>query len=185
MSMRCCFRYDDGNYCQAWAMRNSRFCNNHQPRGLNDPGTYSRDGWPMLHPIARLATPSDLFDLIRETLNAIRMGRITPSQAFAVSSVAGRWLEVYDKLEWEERLHALQEQILPSLVDAESAAHAEREAKLTAATQEQPDPELVPPQQGLAEAAPPAPVDTRPFDVVLEELVGEALRSQAAAHKSP
>lgn len=35
-----------------------------------------------------VATPADVFDVLRETLNAVRLGRIVPAQAYAVGYVA-------------------------------------------------------------------------------------------------
>lgn len=133
---RCFFRYDD-TYCKRWAQRGSRFCYNHQPQGEGGIGYgqgsgHSAEGWPQLHPHARLATPSDVFDLVRETLNATRLGTVTPGQAAAVSSLAALWLKLYEKLQAEERVYALSSQIIPTLVDAESAAHLERLQRHTA-----------------------------------------------------
>jgi len=131
LNTKCFFRNDEGEFCKRWAQRGSRFCYNHQPQGEGGPGIgygsgHSAGDWPQLHPHARLATLSDLFDLVRETLNATRMGTVTPGQAAAVGSLAALWLKLYEKLRHEERLYALSAQIIPTLVDAESAAELER-----------------------------------------------------------
>jgi hypothetical protein len=134
MSLKCCFQYDDGTFCKKWAKTGSRFCHNHQPQGASGPRPdgHSLEGWPALHPFARLAMPADLFELVRETLNATRMGKVAPAQAHAIVALANVWLRIHEKLEHADRLYALDKQILPSLVDAESAAHAERVAAQTA-----------------------------------------------------
>jgi hypothetical protein len=132
MSLKCLFRYDDGSYCKRWAQKDSRFCYNHQPQGLDGPGGTD---WPSLHPFTRLATLSDLFDLLRESLNAARMGTMPAAQAASICSLATLWLKTYEKMESADRIYALSHQILPTLVDAESAAHAERLAAATAETE--------------------------------------------------
>jgi hypothetical protein len=132
MSLKCLFRNDDGSYCKRWAQKDSRFCYNHQPQGLDGPGGTD---WPSLHPFTRLSTLSDLFDLLRESLNAARMGTMPTGQAASICSLATLWLKTYEKMESADRIYALSHQILPTLVDAESAAHAERLAAATAETE--------------------------------------------------
>lgn len=134
MALKCLFRYDDGSYCKRWAQKESRFCYNHQPQGLDGP--YGND-WPVLHPFVRLAELTDLFDLVRETLNALRMGTMPPAQGAAIISGCNFWLKLYEKIEVGDRLSALRNQVLPTLVDAESALHAERLAASTEATARQ------------------------------------------------
>lgn len=123
MSLKCYFRFDDGSYCKRWAQRESRFCYNHQPQGLDGP---FGSQWPTLHPFTRLATLGDLFEFTRETLNALRMGTMPPSQGATIISACNFWLKVYEKMQVGDRLSALRNQVLPTLVDAESAIHAER-----------------------------------------------------------
>lgn len=134
MSSKCFFRYDNGSYCKRWAQKESRFCYNHRPQGLDGP--FGAD-WPSLHPFTRLGTLGDLFDFIRETLNALRMGTMPPAQGAAIISASNFWLKLYEKMEVGERLNALRNQVLPTLVDAESAAHAERLAASTETTDRQ------------------------------------------------
>lgn len=130
MALNCYFQYESGRFCKKFAMTGSRFCNNHQPRGQSSEGQLDPAGWPQLHPHLRLATPNDLFDLVRETLHATRTGAVTPSQAFAIGSLSTIWLRVYDNMLAAQRLRALQRQILPSMVDMEFSEAAEREARL-------------------------------------------------------
>lgn len=136
MALNCYFQYENGRFCKKFAMTGSRFCNNHQPPPALDPAAIPRRDAPgspvasQVHPHLRLASPSDLFDLVRETLHATRTGALTPSQAFAISSLCTVWLRVYEGMRAHQRLTALQQQILPSLVSAEAAAAAEHEARL-------------------------------------------------------
>ena len=144
MALSCYFQYDNGRFCKKFAKTGSRFCHNHQPpahladSALTQSDAGPSDGlapasaWPQVHPHLRLASPTDLFALVRETLHATRTGAVTPSQAFAISSLCTVWLRVYDGMLGHQRLEALQHQILPSLVSAEAAAEAERLARLTA-----------------------------------------------------
>ena len=121
-SSKCAFQSTDGDPCKRWANRGSRFCNNHQPSfplGFNQ--------WKKVHPLAKLETPNDLFDVIRETLNATRQGRISPKQAYAVGYLAKVWLEVHRRAQEWLRDKALFQQMLPTLVDAESAAELDRQ----------------------------------------------------------
>lgn len=130
---KCFFRYPSGDYCKRWAQHGSHFCFNHQPQGASGPAPGvnrpTPDGWPSLHPHVRLAMPIDLFNLVRETLNGVRMGRVPPGQAMAISALCGWWLKLYEKLDQDARLHAMQAQILPTLVDAETAAREEQIAR--------------------------------------------------------
>ncbi|MGH9790168.1 MAG: hypothetical protein ACRD5W_03065, partial [Candidatus Acidiferrales bacterium] len=94
-----------------------------QPQGLDGP---FGSQWPTLHPFTRLATLGDLFEFTRETLNALRMGSMPPSQGATIISACNFWLKLYEKMQVGDRLSALRNQVLPTLVDAESAIHAER-----------------------------------------------------------
>ena len=62
MSTRCLYRLPDGNFCRRWASPGSRFCAHHQGSTAQLPAGEGAE----LHPLARLTTPADLFDLIRK-----------------------------------------------------------------------------------------------------------------------
>jgi hypothetical protein len=134
---RCAHRHADGEHCGRWPSPGSRFCYLH--RAAN--GAASQPG----QALARLATPADLFDVIRETLHAVRFGRIQPGQAYAVGYLAHLWLGVYRQLACDDREAALQGGLLDDLVahDADSLAAA-------AATPVDPIPPL--PDSPVAEA---------------------------------
>jgi hypothetical protein len=156
MALRCIFRYDDGSYCKRWAKKDSRYCHAHRPPAFRS----AQPAWPGLHPFTRLAAPTDLFDLLRESLNAARMGTMPPGQAASIATLSYAWLKAYERLSQYERVQALEAQILPTLLDASSAAEAERLAAATDETERAAD--LIAELDHIAangpEAEPPAPV---------------------------
>ena len=79
-----------------------------------------------LHPLARLTTPEDVFDLVRETLNAARLGRIPPGQAYSVCSLVREWRRLYQDLSFRQRESALHRQILPDLLIEVQQSESER-----------------------------------------------------------
>jgi hypothetical protein len=127
MKMKCYFCFPDGHYCEKWAKAGSRFCHHHQP-----PAPTADTSKMPLHSHARLATFEDLFHFIRESMLAVRMGSISPGQAFAISSLSDRWIATRRRMGFEDSRNALRHQILPTLVDAEAAADLEREARTAA-----------------------------------------------------
>jgi hypothetical protein len=116
-SQRCAHRHIDGNHCGRWPSPGSRFCYLHRSAhgAAADPG----------QALARLSSPADLFDVIREALHAVRFGRIQPGQAYAVAYLAQMWLRVYRQLACDDRSAAL-EGAIDDLVahDADSLAAA-------------------------------------------------------------
>ncbi|MCI0541222.1 MAG: hypothetical protein L0Z50_38970 [Verrucomicrobiales bacterium] len=133
MSLKCYFRYPDGHYCNCWAKKGSRFCGNHHAPSF---ATTSRD--KRMHPHARLATPDDVMQLVRESLNAVRFGSMTPGQAVAINRLVESWLKLFARSCAYNREAALRTEILPSLIDADAAAEAER-AKSKLSSPLQPD----------------------------------------------
>ena len=115
-------RLNDGSFCKRYASAGTRFCSHHQ-------GSYAHlqhDDPVDIHPLARLTTPEDIFDLLRETLNAARLGRSPPGQAFAVGYLAAEWRKSYQELTILQRNMALHRQILPGLMLDETAIESER-----------------------------------------------------------
>lgn len=122
MNIRCSYEAPTtGMVCKRWAMRGSNFCYHHRPLPADRP----HDG-SMLHPLARLADPADIYDVLRETLNAARQGRLAPGQAYAVGYLAQVLLKVYDRVRIDQRDDGLARQIIPTLADEEAAADVER-----------------------------------------------------------
>jgi len=170
VTLNCYFQFENGRFCKKFAMNGSRFCNNHQPPDAPAaPAAGPARSAPRLHPHVRLSDPTDLFDLVRETLYAARTGAVNPSQAFAISSLGALWLRVYEKSASFRRLQALEEQVRQSLFSDETPAAAElaaiashlvshpssQETEASAA-----DPE---PQAGSADQAEPGSDDLAPL----------------------
>jgi hypothetical protein len=78
-----------------------------------------------LEALGRLASYRDLFDVAREALNAVRLGRITPGQAYAIGYMIEMWMRVYRQLAMEDREKALSGAVLQDLVAAEPDTRAE------------------------------------------------------------
>ena len=122
MARKCLHRLSSGSFCQRWAAEGSQFCSHH----VGSRAHLQHEEAMHLHPLARLTTPEDVFDLLRETLNAARLGRITPGQAYAVGYLVSRWREVYQDLGMRQRESALHRQILPDLLVEEQQSESER-----------------------------------------------------------
>ena len=122
-SALCAHRHPDGSFCKRWASKDSRFCYRHKPK---DPYV-DENKHDAVHPLARLATLIDIFDVVRETLNAVRLGQISPGQAYATGYMVDRWLLVYDKLSWEDREKELESQMLPEALEEVAQAQRKRE----------------------------------------------------------
>ena len=122
MADKCMHRLHDGSFCKRWAAHDSRFCSHHQ--GSTAHLEYAEA--PELHPLARLTTPEDIFDLLRETLNATRLGRMAPAQAYAIGYLVSQWRKSYQELGQRQRETAMYRQILPDLMLTEEQLEAER-----------------------------------------------------------
>lgn len=117
----CAFRSADGHACKRWACIGSSFCFNHRP----NPQQMDRERWQDVHPLARVADFHDVFHIVRETLNAVRQGRIPPQQAYATGYMVRVWMQVYRGMNYQMRDEALTRQMLPTLVDEEAALERE------------------------------------------------------------
>lgn len=93
MSVRCTFRLDNGKFCRRWARKGSPVCAHHTP-AKSAPQTDSDDAEENLSPLDRLNTHDDLFDVVRESLNAIRLGRLSPGRAYATGYFIDLWKSV-------------------------------------------------------------------------------------------
>jgi len=112
----CAHRFGDGTFCKRPAKGESRFCGHHQPfkATANSPEHHDE-----IHPLARLLEPKDVFNVVRETLNAVRQGRISPGQAYAVGYMIQVWLQASREVGYYERQSALESQFLPQVLEAE------------------------------------------------------------------
>ena len=141
MPKRCAYVHPNGKKCRRWPQDHSRYCYHHTARADATDESTGED----LHPLLRLTTPGDVFDVIRETLNAARLGRIRPSQVFAVGYMAQLWARFYAMAKYGDRQAGLYRQLNPDLVDEEEIADDARApvAELAAATDRASKPEVV------------------------------------------
>ena len=141
MSKRCKYVHPNGKHCRRWPQKDSQFCYHHTSRAEATEPAYG-DG---LHPLLRLTTYGDVFDVVRETLNAARLGRIRPSQVYAVGYMVQLWFRSYDNVMHRNREASLFRQMNPDLVDEESIAGDARTpvAELASATDRAAKPEIV------------------------------------------
>ena len=95
MSDRCTFRLENGKFCRRWPIKGTRFCLGHT-KVESAPETGVEED---LSPLDRLNTHDDLFDVVRESLNAIRLGRLAPGRAYATGYFIDLWLRVRDRME--------------------------------------------------------------------------------------
>jgi hypothetical protein len=121
MPVKCHHRFRSGSFCHRTASPGTPFCGYHQ----GSRATIASVEGAELHPLARLTTPEDVWDLLRETLNAARLGRISAAQARAVHHLAREWRAYYALLSERQREKALHRQILPTLMLEESRSDAE------------------------------------------------------------
>jgi hypothetical protein len=96
MSVRCTFRLDNGKFCRRWARKGSPVCAHHTPAS---PPVESGDSEENLSPLDRLNTHDDLFDVVRESLNAIRLGRLSRGRAYATGYFIDLWMRVRERME--------------------------------------------------------------------------------------
>jgi len=115
MSKRCSYVHPNGKRCRRFPQEDSNYCYHHTSRWEATDPSQGED----LHPLLRLATPGDLFDVVRETLNAARLGRIRPSQVYAVGYMAQLWHRFYNLTTFHSREAGLYRQMNPDLVDEE------------------------------------------------------------------
>jgi hypothetical protein len=115
MPKRYQYVHPNGKPCSRWPQEHSRFCYHHTAREDATTPAQAED----LHPLLRLTTPGDLFDVVRETLNAARLGRIRPSQVYAVGYMMHFRIRLYSILKVDSRDAGLYRQMSPDLVDEE------------------------------------------------------------------
>jgi hypothetical protein len=142
MPKRCAFVHPNGKPCRRWPQEESKYCYHHTARAEATEPSFGED----LHPLLRLTTPEDVFDVVRETLNAARLGRIRPSQVYAVGYMMQMWARFYAMAKYGERQAGLYRQMNPDLVDEEEIADDARApvAELARATDRAAKPEVVP-----------------------------------------
>ena len=169
MNYPCYHRFPSGRFCKCPAENGSRFCHSH----AHDAERQRQlDARPLdtTHPLSRLASRHDVFDVVREAINATRLGSLTPSQAYAIGYLADVWLRINRGFDYSERQEALRRQYLRGVLaeeaalvdDAEpaSAPEAPRPAPLAASPQPASLPTSVPPAPPDQKESPVAPAET-------------------------
>lgn len=96
MSDRCSFRLNSGKFCRRWSVKGALHCHHHAPAA---PRPEPEDAEENLSPLDRLNTHDDLFDVVRESLNAIRTGRLSPGRAYATGYFIDLWMRVRERME--------------------------------------------------------------------------------------
>ena len=95
MNFKCYHRYPAGHFCRRWAEDSKRFCAAHAHL---HPAPSEGQKPDISHPLSNLWEPPDLFDVVREAINATRLGHITPGQAYAIGYLADVWMRVHRKV---------------------------------------------------------------------------------------
>lgn len=119
---KCMYRLSSGSFCKRWASASSQFCHHHE--GSTAYFQQSESG--ELHPLARLTTPEDIFDMLREALNATRLGRMSSGQAHAIGHLAAEWRKTYELLSFRQREMNLHRQFLTDVMVDDKELEAER-----------------------------------------------------------
>lgn len=119
---KCTYRLSSGSFCKRWASASSQFCHHHE--GSTAYFQQSESG--ELHPLARLTTPEDIFDMLREALNATRLGRMSSGQAHAIGHLAAEWRKTYELLSFRQREMNLHRQFLTDVMVDDKELEAER-----------------------------------------------------------
>ena len=190
MSERCAHQFRAGVFCKRWAETGKRFCHDHSPDRGEHPRRIKGDH---LHPLARLSTPEDLFDAVREAINATRLGRITPGQAYAMGYLADVWLRLNRAIGSDLRDGAVLRQFLPGILAEEAALRENLENKPPAVsglpydaipvTTPPPSPAL-PPDDSPADPPPALPssglASKKLQEMILRELIPPPLRKSSA-----
>jgi hypothetical protein len=139
----CAHRFPNASFCKRRAREGSRFCGYHRA----DENLTSFPAQADVNPLDRLLEPSDAFAVMRETVNAARLGRIPPAQVYAVCAAVYAWLKVWRVMGYRDRQEALESQYVSNVLDAEASAGPGAGA---AAPLESPPEGEAPPANGVA-----------------------------------
>jgi hypothetical protein len=118
---KCMYRLRNGNFCSRWANHTSKFCSHHE----GSLAHFDFSEGDELHPLQRLTTPEDIFSMLREALNATRLGRMTPAQAHALGHLSAEWRKTYEMLSFRTRETGLYRQFLTDLMIDDKKAESE------------------------------------------------------------
>lgn len=121
---KCMYRLSSGSFCKRWASAGSKFCHHHE----GSIAYFQESKADELHPLARLTTPEDIFDMLREALNATRLGRMSSGQAHAIGHLAAEWRKTFELLSFRQREMNLHRQFLTDVMVDDKELEAERAA---------------------------------------------------------
>jgi len=177
MNYLCYHRFPSGRFCKRWAAEGTRFCHAHAQDAERLKKLCAR---PMdTNSLTRLASRHDVFDVVREAINAARLGALAPSQAYAIGYLADVWLRIDRGFSQHERQEALRRQYLREVLAEEAALLDDAEpASVSGSPQPAPRPESPQP------ASLPTPLPTSTPDLK-ESPTAPAETSDSVPDSSP
>lgn len=116
--MQCVYIKEDGQQCEANAVSNSDFCFSHSPVHQEEKalavqkGGLNRKLYDFYGEDVELKSPEDIKNLLAETINLVRTGKMPASQpANSIAYLARCWLDAHAISEMEGRLEAIEEKL--------------------------------------------------------------------------
>lgn len=116
--MRCQFTKDNGQQCEAMAMKDATFCFSHNPETQEEKhlavvkgGENSKKSVLGLEPLA-MQTPKQVVDLLESTVNGVRSGEIPPNIANTIGYLAGHALKALEASNLDQRLEVIESVLL-------------------------------------------------------------------------
>ena len=116
--MRCQFIKDDGEECEAMAMKDATFCFTHNPETQEEKhlavvkgGENSKKSILGLEAVA-VQTPQQVIALLESTINGVRSGEIPPNIANTIGYLAGHMLKAIDVSNLDQRLEMVESVML-------------------------------------------------------------------------
>jgi hypothetical protein len=110
----CKYIKQDGEQCQAKAMRESDYCFNHNPDtqiekhlAVVKGGLASKRVKLGLEPLS-IKTPKDIGILLEDTINGVRSGEIPPNIANTIGYLAGHILKALETSDIDEKVAELE-----------------------------------------------------------------------------
>ncbi|GEM_PF-3178174 len=167
---QCSYIRPGGQRCRRYVKDGLACCPVHQPQpDLISLGASDLANASAIHPLARLASLRDAFDVLRESIQAVRLGKITPGQAWAMALLLDRWAKTREALRHQDRRqdsHCRRFGKPPDITHAEYATYEDfpppppvitQQAAVNAAVLLNP-PDLYDPDTGRRMAAPGVPL---------------------------
>jgi hypothetical protein len=111
----CIHRYSDGSNCRRWASRGQKYCHKHNPERTDYEA--SRKYIHELPAEVRLATVDDVLHVIRQAINGVRLGYMSPSQAYAIGHLSYLWLKLAKESDLDHGRRGLRESMVSVLME--------------------------------------------------------------------